>query len=59
MAETAKILGVPAPTPGNWVRLVAKNKLKGAGIEPVSTQLMERAQASLSVELPDAAGFPA
>ena len=41
---TAKILGVPEPTLGNWVRLSAKGKLAGAGAKPVSAEQMELAR---------------
>jgi transposase-like protein len=43
-AVTAKILGVPAPTLGNWVRLAAQGKLAGAGAKPVSAEQMELAR---------------
>ena len=36
---TAKILGVPVQTLGNWVRLSEKGQLKGAGDKPVSPGL--------------------
>ena len=39
-AVTAKILGVPAPTLGNWVRLAAQGKLAGAGTKTVSAEQM-------------------
>lgn len=41
---TAKILGVPAQTLGNWVRLSEKGQLKGAGDKPVSAEQMELAR---------------
>ena len=41
---TAKILGIPEPTLGNWVRLSAKGKLAGAGAKPVSAEQMELAR---------------
>ena len=41
---TAKILGVPAQTLGNWVRLSEKGQLKGAGDQPVSAGQMELAR---------------
>jgi len=41
---TAKILGVPAQTLGNWVRLGEKGQLKGAGDKPVSAEQMELAR---------------
>jgi transposase-like protein len=41
---TAKILGVPTQTLGNWVRLSNKGQLKGAGDKPVSPEQMELAR---------------
>ena len=41
---TAKILGVPVQTLGNWVRLSDKGQLKGAGDKPVSAEQMELAR---------------
>ena len=41
---TGKILGVPAQTLGNWVRLSEKGQLKGAGDKPVSAEQMELAR---------------
>ena len=41
---TAKILGVPMQTLGNWVRLSDKGQLKGAGDKPVSAEQMELAR---------------
>ena len=41
---TAKILGVPTQTLGNWVRLSGKDQLKGAGDKPVSQEQMELAR---------------
>jgi len=41
---TAKVLGVPAQTLGNWVRLSGKGQLKGAGDKPVSQEQMELAR---------------
>lgn len=43
-AETAKILGVPEQTLGNWVRLSNKGQLTGAGDKPVSAEQMELAR---------------
>ena len=43
-AVTAKILGVPVQTLGNWVRLSSKSQLKGAGDKPVSPEQMELAR---------------
>ena len=44
MPVTAKILGVPVQTLGNWVRLAEKGQLKGAGDKPVSPEQMELAR---------------
>ncbi len=41
---TAKILGVPGQTLGNWVRLSEKGQLKGADDKPVSAEQMELAR---------------
>jgi transposase len=41
---TAKILGVPTQTLGNWVRLSVKGQLKGAGDKPVSPEQLELAR---------------
>ena len=35
---TAKILGIPVQTLGNWVRLSEEGQLKGAGDRPVSAK---------------------
>ena len=43
-AVTAKVLGIPEPTLGNWVRLAAQGKLAGAGAKPVSAEQMELAR---------------
>jgi transposase-like protein len=43
-AVTAKILGVPEQTLGNWVRLSSKGQLTGAGDKPVSAEQMELAR---------------
>jgi transposase len=43
-AVTAKVLGIPAQTLDNWVRLAAKGKLTGAGGKPVSAEQMELAR---------------
>ena len=43
-AVTAKILGIPVPTLGGWVNLVAQGKLAGAGVKPVSAEQMELAR---------------
>jgi len=44
VSVTAKILGVPTQTLGNWVRLSGKGQLKGAADKPVSPQQMELAR---------------
>ena len=41
---TARILGVPMQTLGNWVRLSEKGQLKGAGDKPVSVEQLELAR---------------
>lgn len=41
---TAKILGMPAQTLGNWMRLAEKGRLAGAGDKPVSQEQMELAR---------------
>ena len=41
---TARILGVPESTLGNWVRLAAQGKFAGAGAKPVSAEQMELAR---------------
>ena len=41
---TAKILGMPTQTLGNWVRLSEKGTLVGAGDKPVSNEQMELAR---------------
>ena len=38
---TAKILGVPTQTLGNWVRLSSEGQLKGADDKPVSPEQIE------------------
>jgi len=38
VSMTAKILGVPVQTLGNWVRLGEKGQLKGADDKPVSAE---------------------
>lgn len=43
-AVTAKVLGVPAQTLDNWLRLNAKGKLTGADAKPVSVEQMELAR---------------
>ena len=41
---TAKVLGMPKQTLGNWVRLSEKGQLMGAGDKPVSAEQMELAR---------------
>jgi transposase-like protein len=41
---TAKALGLPMQTLGNWVRPSEKGRLRGAGNKPVSAELMELAR---------------
>jgi transposase-like protein len=41
---TGKLLGVPAQTQGNRVRLSEKGQLQGAGDKPVSPEQMELAR---------------
>ena len=41
---TAKVLGIPVATLGNWARLAAQGKLAGAGAKPVSAEQMELAR---------------
>ena len=41
---TAKVLGVPAQTLDNWLRLNEKGKLTGADARPVSIEKMELAR---------------
>ena len=41
---TAKVLGMPKQTLGNWVRLNEKGQLRGAGDKPVSAEQMELAR---------------
>ena len=41
---TARILGVPVQTLGNWVRRREKGQLRGAGDKPVSPEQMELAR---------------
>ena len=44
MPVTARILGVPMQTLGNWARLIEKGQLKGAGDKLVSVEQMELAR---------------
>jgi transposase-like protein len=41
---TARVLGIPKATLGNWVRLGEKGELQGAGDRPVSAEQMELAR---------------
>ena len=41
---TARVLGIPKASLGNWVRLAEKGELQGAGDRPVSTEQMELAR---------------
>ena len=41
---TAKVLGMPKQTLGNWVRLSEKGELRGASDKPVSAEQMELAR---------------
>ena len=44
MGVTAKVLGMPKQTLGNWVRPSEKGEIRGAGDKPVSAQQMELAR---------------
>ena len=44
VSVTARVLGVPKATLGNWVRLAEKGELQGAGDRPVSAEQMELAR---------------
>jgi transposase-like protein len=41
---TARVLGVPKQTLGNWLRLAERGELQGAGDRPVSAEQMELAR---------------
>jgi len=41
---TARVLGIPKATLGNWVRLADKGELQGASDRPVSAEQMELAR---------------
>ena len=43
-AVTARVLGIPKSTLGNWVRGSEKGALRGAGDRPVSAEQMELAR---------------
>jgi transposase-like protein len=44
VSVTARVLGVPKATLGNWVRRAEKGELQGAGDRPVSAEQMELAR---------------
>jgi transposase-like protein len=44
VSVTARVLGLPKATLGNWVRLAEKGELQGAGDRPVSAEQMELAR---------------
>jgi transposase-like protein len=41
---TARVLGIPKASLGNWIRLAEKGELQGAGDRPVSAEQMELAR---------------
>ena len=41
---TARVLGMPKATLGNWIRMAERGELKGAGDRPVSAEQMELAR---------------
>ena len=41
---TARVLGIPKASLGNWIRAAQKGELKGAGDRPVSAEQMELAR---------------
>ena len=43
-AVTARVLGIPKATLGNWIRASEKGELQGAGERPVSAEQMELAR---------------
>lgn len=43
-AVTARVLGIPKATLGNWIRTAEKGELRGAGDRPVSAEQMELAR---------------
>lgn len=43
-AVTARVLGIPKATLGNWIRGAEKGDLQGAGDRPVSAEQMELAR---------------
>ena len=44
VSVTARVLGIPKATLGNWVRAAEKGELQGAGERPVSAEQMELAR---------------
>ena len=44
VSVTARVLGAPKATLGNWVRLAEKGELQGAGYRLVSAEQMELAR---------------
>ncbi len=41
---TARVLGIPKASLGNWIRAAEKGELKGTGDRPVSAEQMELAR---------------
>lgn len=44
VSVTARVLGIPKATLGNWIRASGKGELHGAGDRPVSAEQMELAR---------------
>jgi len=44
VSVTARVLGIPKATLGNWIRASQKGRLRGAGERPVSAEQMELAR---------------
>ena len=44
VSVTARVLGIPKATLGNWLRAAEKGELQGAGERPVSAEQMELAR---------------
>jgi len=44
VSVTARVLGIPKATLGNWIRASEKGELRGAGDRPVSAEQMELAR---------------
>ena len=44
VSVTARVLGIPKATLGNWIRAAEKSELQGAGERPVSAEQMELAR---------------